>query len=265
VGKSSLEGISILKDIQNEKPENEIELNKVGVEGLKKYVMVKRPTKNYNTIVTVNSYIKLPSNLRGVHMSRFAESIDEIPGETNSLEELAQKISETSHAKHHFNCCTKVFCEFPFERTRPNGTLETGIAQMVAKYSTETKRKAIGISLNGALACPCSKEMCGGLTHNQRGNLSVEIDVSKNSIDALDLISVCNHSFSSPTFSILKRPEEKKLVEQMHANARFVEDVVRKCVQLLREKFPKRYCVVKCVSYESIHDHNAYSEWRGLL
>ena len=53
---------------------------------------------------------------------------------------------------------------------------------------------------------------------------------------------------AAPTFSILKRPEEKKLVEQMHQNARFVEDVVRKCVQFLREKYPKRYCVVKCVS-----------------
>jgi GTP cyclohydrolase FolE2 len=63
----------------------------------------------------------------------------------------------------------------------------------------------------------------------------------------------------------LKRPEEKKLVEQMHENARFVEDVVRKCVQSLRQKYPNRACVVKCSSYESIHDHNAYSEWRGNL
>ncbi|MCW4010503.1 MAG: GTP cyclohydrolase I FolE2 [Candidatus Bathyarchaeota archaeon] len=254
-----------MKDIQNEKPEHEIELNKVGIEGLKKYVVVKRPTKNYHTIVTVNSYIKLPSNLRGANMSRFAESIDEIPEETNSIEDLAQKISETSLEKHKFNCCTQVFSEFPFERTRPNGTKETGIAQMFAEYSTETKRKMVGISVNGALACPCSREMCGGLTHNQRGNLSAEIDVSKSKIDVSDILNVCLQCFSSQTFSTLKRPEEKKVVEQMHANARFVEDVVRKCVKMLREKYPKKYCAVKCVSYESIHDHNAYSEWRGTL
>ena len=166
-----------MKDVQNEKPENEIELNKVGVEGLRKYVIVKRPTQNYHTIVTINSYIKLPSDQRGVHMSRFAESIGEIPEETKSIEDLAEKISENSLAKHHFNCCTKVFCEFPFERTRPNGQKESGIGQIFAKYSTHTKRKSLGISINGAIACPCSKEMCGGLTHNQRGNLSVEIDV----------------------------------------------------------------------------------------
>lgn len=254
-----------MKDVQNEKPENEIELNKVGVEGLRKYVIVKSPTKNYHTIVTINSYIKLPSNLRGVHMSRFAESIDEVLGETTSIVDLAEKISQTSLEKHHFDCCTKVSCEFPFERTRPNGEKENGIAQMFTKYSTHTKRKTLGVSINGALACPCSKEMCNGLTHNQRGNISVEIDVSKDNIELSDITNMCSKSFSSPTFSILKRPEEKKLVDQMHQNARFVEDVVRKCVKSLREKYPKRYCVVKCVSFESIHDHNAYSEWRGLL
>jgi GTP cyclohydrolase FolE2 len=254
-----------LIDVQNEKPENEIELNKVGVQGLRKYVIVNGTEKKYHTIVTINSYIKLPSNLRGVHMSRFAESIDEIPEETTSIEDLAQKISQTSLEKHHFDCCTKVFCEFPFDRTRPNGEKEKGIAQMTAKYSTATKRKSLGVSVNGALACPCSREMCGGLTHNQRGNLSIDIDVSKGNIDPEEIIEVCSQSFSSPTFSILKRPEEKKLVEQMHQNARFVEDVVRKCVQFLREKYPKRYCIVKCASYESIHDHNAFSEWRGTL
>ncbi|MCW4017236.1 MAG: GTP cyclohydrolase I FolE2 [Candidatus Bathyarchaeota archaeon] len=254
-----------MKDIQNEKPENEIELNRVGVEGLRKYVVVKRPKKNYHTIVTVNSYIKLPSNLRGANMSRFAESIEEIPEETPSIEDLAQKISVTSLAKHNFNCCTRVFCEFPFERTRPNGTKECGIAKLFAEYSTETKRKTLGISLNGALACPCSKEMCGGLTHNQRGNLRVKIDVSESNIEVTDILNICTESFSAPTFSILKRPEEKKLVEKMHENARFVEDVVRKCVQSLRQKYPNRYCSVKCVSFESIHDHNASSEWRGNL
>ena len=74
-------------------------------------------------------------------MSRFAESIEEIPEETTSIEDLAEKISETSLAKHRFDCCTKVFCEFPFERTRPNGEKENGIAQMSAKYSTQLEGK----------------------------------------------------------------------------------------------------------------------------
>jgi len=255
----------MLKDIQNEKPENEIELEKVGVEGLKKYVIVKRLNMVYHVIATINSYITLPSDLRGVHMSRFVESIEEIPTEAASIEDLAKQISENAFKKHRFHCFTEVFSELPFERIRPSGEKENSIAQMFARYSTKSKRKKVGISVSGVLACPCSKELCNGLTHNQRGTLSVEIDISKDNIELLDIVEICNQSFSSPTFSLLKRPEEKEVVEKIHRNPRFVEDTVRKCVQLLKEKYPKRYCIVKCVSFESIHDHNVCSEWRGVL
>ena len=70
---------NLVVDVQNQKPENEIELEKVGVEGLRKLVMVKRPEGTFNIIVTINSYITLPSHLRGVHMSRFIETVEETP------------------------------------------------------------------------------------------------------------------------------------------------------------------------------------------
>jgi len=252
-------------DVQNSKPENEIELEKVGVEGLKKYIVIRRQDKTYHIIAVINSYITLPSNLRGAHMSRFAESVEEIPTEASSIEELAEQISKNAFRKHGFHCFTEVFGELPYERIRPSGEKENSVAQMFASYSSESHQKRVGVSVNGVLACPCSKEMCKGLTHNQRGTLTVEIGISKNSIELLDVIEICNQSFSSPTFSLLKRPEEKEVVEKIHQNPKFVEDVTRQCVQLLREKYPKRYCRAKCVSFESIHDHNACSEWSGVL
>lgn len=255
----------IVKDVQNQRPENEIELEKVGVEGLKKLVTVERPEKTYQVIVSINSYITLPSNLRGVHMSRFVESIEEIPRSASAIEDLAEQISQEAFKKHGYHCQTEIFGELPFDRTRPSGKKENSIAQMFAKYSTKTKKKLSGISVNGALACPCSKEMCNGLTHNQRGTLSVEIDISSNNIELLEVVDLCSQSFSAPTFSLLKRPEEKQVVEMMHQNARFVEDVTRRCVQLLKEKYPGKECSVKCVSMESIHDHNVCSEWHGTL
>jgi len=254
-----------LVDVQNQKPENEVELEKVGVEGLKKYVIIERPEKTYHVIVTINSYITLPPDLRGAHMSRFAESIAEVPSEASSIEDFAEEIGKRAYQKHGFHCYTEVFGELPYERTRPSGEKENAIADIFGKFSTKNKRKIAGISINGVLACPCSKELTKGLTHNQRGKITVEIDVSDNKVELLDVIEICNQSFSSPTFSILKRFEERKVVEKIHENAKFVEDAVRKCVQLLEEKYHGRYCRVKCVSYESIHDHNVCSEWSGVL
>ncbi len=255
----------MITDVQNQRPENEIELEKVGIEGLRKLVSVKRPEATYQVIVTINSYITLPANLRGVHMSRFIESVEEIPNVAISIEGLAEQISQSAFKKHGFECQSEVFGELAYFRVRPGGEKENSIAQMFARYSTKTKKKTAGISVNGALACPCSKEMCNGLTHNQRGTIRVEMDFTDNNIELLDIIEICNQSFSAPTFSLLKRPEEKKIVERMHENARFVEDVTRKCVQLLGENYSGKYCTVKCVSMESIHDHNVCSEWRGTL
>jgi len=252
-------------DVQNQRPENEIELEKVGVEGLRKYVIIKRPGRPYHAVVTINSYITLPSNLRGAHMSRFVESIAEIPAEASSIEDLAEKIAKKAYKKHGFHCYTEVFGEFPYKRIRPSGEEENAIAEMFSRYSTKNGRKIVGVSINGVLACPCSKELTGGLTHNQRGKIIVELDVSDDKVDLLNVIEICKKSFSSPTFSILKRPEEKEVVERIHENPRFVEDVVRRCVQLLKEEYPGRYCRVKCISYESIHEHNVCSEWRGFL
>ena len=252
-------------DIQNEKPENEIALERVGVEGLKKFILIKRPNKTYHIIATINSYITLPSHLRGAHMSRFVESVNDIPTEAHSIEEVAETISRNALSRHKLDCYTKVLSDLPFERVKPNGQKESAIARMFARFSTKNDGKSVGVSVTGVLACPCAKEMCDGLTHNQRGILTIEIDTSKNPIELLDLVDIGQRSFSAPTFSLLKRPEEKEIVERIHQNPRFVEDVVRKCIQLLREKYQKRYCIVKCVSFESIHDHNVCSEWRGVL
>ena len=107
--------------VQNEKPENEIELEKVGVEGLKKYVIIKRPDRVYHVIATINSYITLPSSLRGAHMSRFVESVEAVPTEARSIEDLAEEIANSVLKKHGFHCYTEVFGELPFERVRPSG------------------------------------------------------------------------------------------------------------------------------------------------
>lgn len=259
-----MEGLGII-DVQNEKPENEIELEKVGVEGLKKFVLIKRPNKTYHIVAIINSYITLPSNLRGAHMSRFIESINAIPAEANSIEELAEIISKNVLNRHELDCHTEVSSDLPFERVRPNGEKESAIATMFARFSTKDNKKSVGVSVTGVLACPCAKEMCGGLTHNQRGVLTIEIDTSQNSIELLHVVDIGQQSFSAPTFSLLKRPEEKEIVEKIHKNPKFVEDVVRKCVQSLKERYPGRYCRAKCVSFESIHDHNVCSEWSGVL
>src|SRR5216117_4414353 len=69
---------------------------------------------------------------------------------------------------------------------------------------------------------------------------------------------------SAPTFGLLKRPDEGRLVEMAHRNPKFVEDVVRDVLERLLKRYPKMpdgtWVRVNSEAEESIHKHNALAE-----
>jgi GTP cyclohydrolase-4 len=107
---------------------------------------------------------------------------------------------------------------------------------------------------------------CSTPTHNQRniGTLMVEVPRGTEIVDADDLIQIVEKSFSSPTYSILKRKEEAELVLQAHQKPKFVEDVVRDMLSAVLKKYkglPDEVMVIaRSESEESIHKHNAFAE-----
>jgi len=125
-------------------------------------------------------------------------------------------------------------------------------------------------------ACPCAREVIKTIgkydskdippTHNQRNitTLMIEVPGDSKEVDANDLIDIAEKSFSSPTYGILKRKEEGKLVYNAHKNPKFVEDVVRDALSLILEKYSSLpddvLVVVRSESEESIHKHNAFAE-----
>jgi GTP cyclohydrolase-4 len=125
-------------------------------------------------------------------------------------------------------------------------------------------------------ACPCAYEVIKTLgkydktiippTHNQRNitTLMIEVPGDFKSVDANDLIDIAEKSFSSPTYSILKRKEEGEVVFNAHKNPKFVEDVVRDILSSILNKYKKLpdevMVVARSESEESIHKHNAFAE-----
>jgi len=131
-------------------------------------------------------------------------------------------------------------------------------------------------------ACPCAMEMVRAdlearepsvklpkgfptITHNQRNRTSVILDVPEGAgVEADDLIEIVESSLSAPTYALLKRPEEGRLVEAAHRKPRFVEDVVREVLAQILKRYkalPDAARVsVKSESEESIHKHNAFAE-----
>lgn len=250
-----------MRDIQNDKANHQISLSRVGILNLEYPVMIKRPDRGHETILKMKMSVDLPAIQKGAHMSRFIEKIEEnfsLPQETVGIENLAKKIALDQLTSHEYAKNASVELKTKRDHNKK-------VYELYGRYDTGSGRKTIGVKVVGVIACPCSMELTNGLSHNQRAVICLELEANGGKVNAEELVELCEEAFSAPVQLTLKRPMEKDLVERMHANPMFVEDVVRKCVHQLRKRYRGSYSRVKCVSQESIHPFDVFAEWRGVL
>ncbi|MEE9612896.1 MAG: GTP cyclohydrolase, FolE2/MptA family, partial [Desulfatiglandales bacterium] len=83
-------------------------------------------------------------------------------------------------------------------------------------------------------------------------------------IEAEDLIALLEQSMSSRLYEVLKREDEVAVVLDAHANPNFVEDIVRKVLMSIVNRYSKlpddALVFTRSESFETIHQHNATAE-----
>lgn len=274
--------------MQSSPSASNFKLTRVGVTGVKKLVHIKRPGKKTSIplVVKMDLFVDLPASQKGSHMSRNLELVSEIidmnlKQPVPDLESFCAKTAKLLLKKHEYATFSEVKAEADYflDRIYPSGKkgLEpyTLVAEARAKSNGEVK-KLIGVRVIGMTACPCAYEVIKTIgkyedkyippTHNQRNitTLMIEVPGDDKSVDANHLIDIVEKSFSSPTYSILKRKEEGKIVFNAHKNPKFVEDVVRDILGSILKKYNKLpddvIVIVRSESEESIHKHNAFAE-----
>ena len=231
-------------------------------------------------------FVDLPASQKGSHMSRNLELVSEITDKNlkkpvTDLETFCAQTAGKLLEKHDYATRSEIKAEADYflQRNYPSG--ETGLEpyKLVAEARAQKDgeiRKLIGVKVIGMTACPCAMEIIRKIgkydkneippSHNQRNITTVMIEVpsENSSVDANDLIDITENAFSSPTYSILKRAEEGKLVYNAHQNPKFVEDVVRDILKNIICDYGNlpddTMVIVRSESEESIHKHNAYAE-----
>ena len=163
-----------LPDTQDDAPNIPIKLTRVGVTGVKKLLQLER--KNKRPIILLPSFdafVDLPSNQKGVHMSRNPEAISEVletvaKDSTVDVESLCAKIVDKMMTKHEYAKRVEISMttDFMFMKESPvtkNKTQE--MAQLKAKAigirdddGNVDIRKSIGAELIGMTVCPCAQE-----------------------------------------------------------------------------------------------------------
>ena len=254
---------TLLPDTQNTKDIRNIVINQVGIKDILHPIkFVNRDSESHPTIANFTMTVRLPENVKGTHMSRFIEILNDgecsfgIDTFMNLVQTVADKL-DSSDAQGIVN--------FPFFRNKkaPSSGVESLLDYKVTLTGTIVNGEpdlTLKVVVPVTSLCPCSKSISKYGAHNQRSHITIEAKAAKGEkIYLEDLIDLAEEKASSELYAILKRDDEKVVTERAYENPAFVEDIVRDiAVELNANKKVNFYCL-ESENFESIHNHSAYA------
>ncbi len=267
----------LLTDIQHTTPEIKININKVGIRDI--IMPVKISTKCFHTITSIakfSIYVNLDKTQKGTHMSRFITELQEYintPISSISLGNICKKICKELNATESFiECSFKYFINKKAPISNYIGLMDYNVIFKVHHklFSNESFNNFnMIVSIPITTVCPCSKEISDSGAHNQRGIITISINISPDYDEIIwieDIIHIAEFNASCELYPILKRKDEKYVTEKGYDNPNFVEDIVRKIAVIMdtyKEKNKIINYIIEIKTYESIHNHNAYAMIRN--
>jgi GTP cyclohydrolase-4 len=293
---------SATHDLQASTPEVRLSLTRAGVTGVQKAVRVSHEGHQTMMAAEIECTVDLSQEQKGVHMSRFPETVSEaidqvVIGQSLHVEDLAQRIaSQIVERQQALRSEVMIRAKFPVTRRTPVTDLPTQeIYTLIghALSNTDHSRRMVGVEVRGLNACPCAQglvreraalrlreagydedqmreifELLPAATHNQRAEATLMLGTSRE-VDARDLIGIAERSMSAPIFELLKRPDELHVVEQTHLHPRFVEDSVRLMVAGTLDHYDDLsdgcFVLARQVNFETIHNHDVVAERHGAV
>ncbi len=251
-------------------------------------------------------FVDLEPRQAGAHMSRFEEVVNEaideaVLAESLKAEHLAASIAERVRDRQA-GMRAEVSLAARYPETVPAPVSGKPTQEIYTLFGTAVAsgagtRTLTGVQAQGMTACPCAQEMIAGgarerladngydpsqideilslvpvATHNQRGVGTLYLgrdEECETEIDARELLAIVESSMSSEIYELMKREDERAVVEKAHANPRFVEDCVREMVRQLAGAHPdlhgRNFILARQENFETIHRHNVIAERSGEL
>jgi GTP cyclohydrolase IV len=255
---------------------------------------------------SLECYVDLNPLQAGVHMSRFEEIVNEavdavVLGEALKAEMLAAHIAARVRERQHgLRAEVTITARYPEHKQTPVSGLTTQELYTLigtAVASERGVRRLVGVQAQGMTACPCAQELVAGAsrerlagqgftddeiervfeavpvaTHNQRGIGSLYVGCAEGcevELRAETLLRIVEESMSSEIFELMKRADERAVVEKAHRRPRFVEDCVREMLRGLVDTLPEledhTFVLARQENLETIHQHNVVAERYGAL
>ncbi len=258
----------MLPDIQSSNDQRGIDIDQVGVSNVRYPLFLPlRGGGEFNTVANLSMAVHLPHDRKGVHMSRFMIALNEQNRHfrPDTVHLVLQELLDFVDAEEAF-----LDMEFPiFLRREAPVTSKAGLLDYDCFFRAMMSAggvhdKVVGVQVNAASCCPCSKEISAYGAHNQRSEITVSVRPGPDEFVWFeDLIDIAENSASCQLYPILKRLDEKSVTERAYENPKFVEDIVRdvstELIGLLDRGVISWFCV-SSDNHESIHTHNAFAK-----
>jgi len=295
-----------IPDVQARVPETRVSLSRVGVTGVEKIVRIKANGEEQLYHAALECYVDLNPQQMGVHMSRFEEVVNEaiehvVIGEAFMAETLAAHIAERVRERQGgMRAEVTIRARYPeYKLTPVSGVKTQELYTLIgtAVSSERGLRRLVGVQAQGMTACPCAQELIADsarerllaqgftddevervfeavpvATHNQRGIGTLYVGCPEGcdvELRAETLLAVVEASMSSEIFELMKRSDERAVVEKAHRRPRFVEDCVREMIRGVVSSLPalddEAFVMARQENLETIHQHNVLAERYGLL
>lgn len=252
-----------LPDTQNTKDIRNIVINEVGIKDISHPInFINRDQESFPSVANFTMTVGLPENVKGTHMSRFIEVLNEkecafsVQTFMNLVQTVADKLNSNS---------SHIIVDFPFFRKKsaPSSGVESLLdyhATLSGKIIDGKPDVSVKVVVPVTSLCPCSKSIAKYGAHNQRSHITIEATATKGADLYLeDLIDLAEQKASSELYAILKREDEKIVTERAYDNPAFVEDIVRDIAVELNNNEKIDYYCLESENFESIHNHSAYA------
>lgn len=262
--------IDPMADIQNNPDWRNLPVDHVGIRGLKHPIIFEdniSPTEctSQNITACFDMMVDLPKNLKGTHMSRFVEILNEkdvvlnVKSVPQWLESMVKRLNANyGFLKVKFTYFMKKYA--PISQAASLMDYEVCVQGILEDNQCQT---LVTIVVPVTSLCPCSKEISDYGAHNQRSHVTVTVKAANN-FSVREIIQLVESKASCELYGLLKRVDEKEVTERAYNNPKFVEDMVRDVATALGALKTIDGFKISSENFESIHNHSAFAEINRL-
>jgi GTP cyclohydrolase I len=255
-----------MHDIQNETDSRGIELDEVGISGLRYPLHFEDGHLRQQGIAKIDVTVRLQHDRRGTHMSRMVALAHEHlrrfdPRKLPYVLKVGAHLLDAPalNVTIDLPLSTTVVAPSSGEEScqvhdvRFEGCWDDGGTTVVTSVTTEVTS-----------LCPCSKAISDYGAHNQRSRVTLSVTGCGDTpypLGVQEAIRLLERCASAPVVPLVKRPDERVLTMQAYDQPSFVEDIARDVSLTCRER--GLIHAVRVRNLESIHSHDAVAYVSG--